>query len=166
MLVSRGRNPSAAEILTQLIQAKDLRNRVLITLGLLLLVMRVRMAESSLYQSLERHGSVGRGRWFSLFFNPRLRWRDFGAIAQGMPIWFVVGVLLTFSPELGRELRITGQIDAGRAIMSCYAGAVLGDQVQRVDEVRVDGHAGIFPRRRGACPGRAAPCACAVPSRP
>jgi preprotein translocase subunit SecY len=38
MLVSRGRNPSAAEIFTQLIQAKDLRNRVLITLGLLLLV--------------------------------------------------------------------------------------------------------------------------------
>jgi preprotein translocase subunit SecY len=38
MLVSRGRNPSAGEILKQLIQAKDLRNRVLITLGLLLLV--------------------------------------------------------------------------------------------------------------------------------
>jgi preprotein translocase subunit SecY len=38
MLVSRGRNPSAAEILTQLVQAKDLRNRVLITLGLLLVV--------------------------------------------------------------------------------------------------------------------------------
>ena len=38
MLVSRGRNPSAGEIVTQLIQAKDLRNRVLITLGLLLLV--------------------------------------------------------------------------------------------------------------------------------
>ena len=38
MLVSRGRNPSAGEIITQLIQAKDLRNRVLITLGLLLLV--------------------------------------------------------------------------------------------------------------------------------
>ena len=38
MLVSRGRNPSAGEIFSQLIQAKDLRNRVLITLGLLLLV--------------------------------------------------------------------------------------------------------------------------------
>ncbi|MCP9830567.1 preprotein translocase subunit SecY [Synechococcus sp. HJ21-Hayes] len=38
MLVSRGRNPSAGEIVSQLIQAKDLRNRVLITLGLLLLV--------------------------------------------------------------------------------------------------------------------------------
>jgi preprotein translocase subunit SecY len=38
MLVSRGRNPSAGEIFSQLIQAKDLRNRVLITIGLLLLV--------------------------------------------------------------------------------------------------------------------------------
>ena len=38
MVVSRGRNPSAGEILTQLVQAKDLRDRVLITLGLLLLV--------------------------------------------------------------------------------------------------------------------------------
>jgi preprotein translocase subunit SecY len=38
MLVSRGRNPSAGEIFTQLIQAKDLRNRVLVTLALLLLV--------------------------------------------------------------------------------------------------------------------------------
>ena len=38
MLVSRGRNPSAGEIISQLFQAKALRDRVLITLGLLLLV--------------------------------------------------------------------------------------------------------------------------------
>ncbi|TVS04268.1 MAG: preprotein translocase subunit SecY [Cyanobium sp. PLM2.Bin73] len=38
MLVSRGRNPSAAEILGQLIQSKGLRDRVLTTLGLLLVV--------------------------------------------------------------------------------------------------------------------------------
>ena len=38
MLVSRGRNPSAGEILSQLIQSKGLRDRVLTTLGLLLLV--------------------------------------------------------------------------------------------------------------------------------
>ncbi|HYP03295.1 MAG TPA: preprotein translocase subunit SecY [Cyanobium sp.] len=38
MVISRGRNPSAAEILTQLIQAKGLRDRVITTLGLLLLV--------------------------------------------------------------------------------------------------------------------------------
>ena len=38
MLVSRGRNPSAAEVVTQLVLNKELRQRVLITLGMLLLV--------------------------------------------------------------------------------------------------------------------------------
>jgi preprotein translocase subunit SecY len=38
MVISRGRNPSAAEIISQLVQAKGLRDRVLITLGLLLIV--------------------------------------------------------------------------------------------------------------------------------
>tara|TARA_Y100001970_G_scaffold291157_1_gene427300 strand:- start:9186 stop:10505 length:1320 start_codon:yes stop_codon:yes gene_type:complete len=38
MLVNRSRNPSASEILTQLITNKELRSRVLTTLGLLLLV--------------------------------------------------------------------------------------------------------------------------------
>ena len=38
MLVSRGRNPGAAEVLTQLFLNKELRGRVLITLGVLLLI--------------------------------------------------------------------------------------------------------------------------------
>ena len=38
MVVSRGRNPSATEILSQVFQSKGLRDRVLTTLGLLLLV--------------------------------------------------------------------------------------------------------------------------------
>ena len=38
MVVSRGRTPSAGEVITQLIQAKSLRDRVLTTLGLLVLV--------------------------------------------------------------------------------------------------------------------------------
>ena len=38
MLVSRGRNPSAAEVITQLVRNPELRNRVLTTLGLLMLV--------------------------------------------------------------------------------------------------------------------------------
>ena len=38
MVVSRGRTPNAGEVITQLIQAKSLRDRVLTTLGLLVLV--------------------------------------------------------------------------------------------------------------------------------
>jgi putative MFS transporter len=96
-------------------------------MGFLLLFMRVQMAESHLFRSLEERKEVGRGEFLTLIANPRLRWRYLGAIAQGMPIWFVVGVLLTFSPEIGRELRLTGDLQAGRAIMFCYGGAVAGD---------------------------------------
>jgi predicted DCC family thiol-disulfide oxidoreductase YuxK len=97
-------------------------------MGLLLLLTRVKMAESSLFEALEsRHSQVSRGDWWSLMLDARLRPRYLGAIAQGMPIWFVVGVLLTFSPEIGRELRLTGDIEVGRAIMHCYVGAVIGD---------------------------------------
>ncbi len=96
-------------------------------MGFLLLFMRVKMAESHLFRSLESQETVERGRFLSLLANPRLRWRYLGAIAQGMPIWFVVGVLLTFSPEIGRELRLTGEVQAGRVIMYCYGGAVAGD---------------------------------------
>ena len=38
MLVKKSRNPNATEIITQLFLNKELRNRVLTTLGLLLLV--------------------------------------------------------------------------------------------------------------------------------
>ncbi len=38
MLVSRGRNPSASEVITQLVSNAELRGRVLTTLGLLLLI--------------------------------------------------------------------------------------------------------------------------------
>ena len=38
MLVKKSRNPSASEILSQLFSIDELRNRVLTTLGLLLLV--------------------------------------------------------------------------------------------------------------------------------
>ena len=38
MLVDRGRNPSASEVITQLIRNQELRGRVLTTLSLLLLI--------------------------------------------------------------------------------------------------------------------------------
>lgn len=101
-------------------------------MGLVLLFTRVRLSESALFRSLEAKSNLARGDWWSLLIQKNLRSRYLGAIAQGMPIWFVVGVLLTFSPEIGKELRITasapdGQIQPGKLIMYCYAGAVIGD---------------------------------------
>ena len=54
MLVSRGRNPNASEVIGQLITNPGLRSRVLTTLGLLLLV---RLGTVS-YTHLRAHETV------------------------------------------------------------------------------------------------------------
>ena len=43
------------------------------------------------------------------------------------PTWFVVGVLITFSPEFAKSLGVTGPVAAGNAVMFCYLGLVFGD---------------------------------------
>ena len=43
-------------------------------------------------------------------------------IAVGVPIWFAVGILVTFSPELGRALGLTPAPEAGNAVLFAYSG--------------------------------------------
>jgi hypothetical protein len=45
----------------------------------------------------------------------------------GLPIWYVVGILITFSPEFGRAMAMTDLPNAGRAVMFCYMGLAVGD---------------------------------------
>jgi hypothetical protein len=44
-----------------------------------------------------------------------------------MPIWYCVGILITFSPEFARALSVSGPVSAGEAVMFCYLGLVFGD---------------------------------------
>lgn len=50
-------------------------------------------------------------------------------VVIGMPIWFVVGILITFSPEFGHALGLSGPIDAGKAVMFVFAAQVAGNFV-------------------------------------
>jgi MFS family permease len=47
----------------------------------------------------------------------------------GMPIWFVLGILITFSPEFGQALGLAEPVDAGKAVMFAFAGQVAGNFV-------------------------------------
>lgn len=97
-------------------------------LGLLLLFMRVSIYESGMFKALSEEG-VKRGDLRMLFW-PWSRGKKYlKSILIGVPIWFVVGILITFSPELALQLNITGPILAGRAILFCYAGLSLGDLI-------------------------------------
>lgn len=96
-------------------------------LGLLLLVARVRVSESGMFQSMEKQEGVSRGNMLALFTGKERFLRYLNSIMIGVPIWFVVGVLITFSPEFAVALGVTGKVSAGNAVMFCYLGLVFGD---------------------------------------
>jgi predicted MFS family arabinose efflux permease len=95
-------------------------------LGLLLLLLRVRVFESGIFKDL-REKPVTRGNFFSLFTSSRQFYKYLNCILIGLPIWFTIGILVTFSPEFGVALGIETPIKAGKAIMFAYIGLSLGD---------------------------------------
>jgi MFS family permease len=97
-------------------------------MGLLLLVLRVSVAESGMFHKLAHSGSkVPRGRFFALFTD----WRRFSKYARcvliGLPSWFVVGILAILSPEFGRLLGVKEPIVAGTSVALVYVGLTAGD---------------------------------------
>jgi len=96
-------------------------------LGLLLLIARISVAESGMFQSMEEKDNVRRGDLLALFTDWRRFFRYLNSILIGVPIWFIVGILITFSPEFAKALGTTGPVSAGNAVMFCYLGLVFGD---------------------------------------
>ena len=97
-------------------------------MGLLLLFLRVGLAESGLFKDV-KDSSIQRGNIFMLFNNAGRFKKYVCCILIGLPLWFVVGVLITFSPEFGKALNATGVLNAGKGIMYCYIGIAVGDIV-------------------------------------
>lgn len=96
-------------------------------LGLLLLITRIRVAESGMFRAMDSEACVRRGNFLALFTERARFGRYLNSIVIGIPIWFVVGVLITFSPEFALALGITGPVSAGNAVMFCYVGLIFGD---------------------------------------
>ena len=96
-------------------------------MGLALLVLRFQMLESGMFERVSKNSKVARGD-FLLLFKSGARFRKFlNCVLIGVPIWFVIGILITFSPELARALGITEPIAAGKAVMWSYLGLSAGD---------------------------------------
>jgi hypothetical protein len=95
-------------------------------LGLVLLVLRIRVRESRMFEALRR-SDVARGDFLALFRS----WDRFGRYAASiliaMPIWFSNQILVALAPEFGRALGVTGPVSAGDAVAAFYLGLVAGD---------------------------------------
>lgn len=95
-------------------------------LGLLLLIARVSVFESGMFlKTKEKH--VQRGNFFQLFTKKTRFLKFMGCIFIGLPIWYTIGILITFSPEFAKALEIEGAITAGNAVMYSYIGLAVGD---------------------------------------
>jgi MFS family permease len=95
-------------------------------MGLLLLAMRVGVAESGLFEGA-RSAAVQRGNPLQLLWPPRRFARFALVVLSAMPIWFVGGVMFVFAPEIGRAMGIAEPIDPARVIFWAYLGVVAGD---------------------------------------
>ena len=94
-------------------------------LGFALLLLRLSVKESAMFAKHSKN-EVKKGAFLSLFTD-KIRFAKYiNAIAIGIPIWFVVGILVVFSPEFAKEFGIDG-IKAGTALMYCYIGLAVGD---------------------------------------
>ena len=95
-------------------------------LGLVLLFMRVRVFESGIFLQ-SRTAPVQRGNIWMLFNNRERFFRYLKCILIGLPIWFVVGVLITFSPELGEAMGLDAPVKAGVAVILSFAAQAFGN---------------------------------------
>ena len=95
-------------------------------MGLALLGLRAGLLESGMFHSM-RESDVQKGSFHQIFLRKELFWRYLCCILIGIPIWYSVGVLITFAPEFSRELGVVGEITGSKAIMWCYVGGSFGD---------------------------------------
>jgi len=94
-------------------------------LGLLLLLLRIRIFESPVFAKMKA-AKVQRGN-IGMLLEPHRFLKYLQCIAIGLPIWFVVGILITFSPEFGSAIGLDQPVVAGKAVMLAFAGQVAGD---------------------------------------
>jgi MFS family permease len=95
-------------------------------LGLLLLVLRISVHESGMFHTLRKR-DVRRGDFWMLFSSRERFGRYLSSILVGLPTWYVFGILIALSPEIGKALGMTETPSAGRATMFAYFGLVAGD---------------------------------------
>jgi MFS family permease len=95
-------------------------------MGLLLLALRVSVFESGMFAKLKKM-EVERGNFFMLFNTKERFSRYIKCILIGLPTWFVVGILISFSDKFAEKLGITEPIDVGKAVLFFYIAGSVGD---------------------------------------
>lgn len=95
-------------------------------LGLMLLIARISVFESGIFLKTKEQ-NVDRGNLLQLISNGTRLKKFLGCIFIGCPIWFVIGNLVSFSPEIAKTMGLKELITPGNAVMFAYIGLAFGD---------------------------------------
>lgn len=95
-------------------------------LGLGLLVLRLGTFESAMFQRT-RDPLIRQGNFFMMFATRERFARFLQTILLGLPVWFVIGLLVARAPEIAAILHVEGAIAQNMCILLAYSGLVLGD---------------------------------------
>jgi MFS family permease len=97
-------------------------------LGFCLLIARIKTVDSGMFAKAKSTVGIRHGDFQMLFSPPARLVRYLACIAIGVPIWFTIGILITFAPELSRAMGLGHlEITGGHAIFYCYLGLAVGD---------------------------------------
>lgn len=96
-------------------------------MGICLLILRIGVFESGMFDQIKHQAHIQKGNFLSFFTNKRRFALYLKCIAIGLPTWFVIGILATFSNEFGQALGLSEPIKPGLAIMWSYVGLAAGD---------------------------------------
>jgi MFS family permease len=95
-------------------------------LGFLLLLLRIGVSESRMFDRARKE-RVSRGNFLALFTSAARLKKYACLILVAMPIWYAIGILITFSPEIGASLGLSSPPRAGTAILLYYLALTFGD---------------------------------------
>ena len=95
-------------------------------LGMVLLLLRLGTFESGLYKNVAKTG-ISKGNIFILFTSRKRFLKYISCILIGAPLWYIIGVILTLSPEFTKALGAKETISAGTGIMYSYFGGAIGN---------------------------------------
>jgi MFS family permease len=95
-------------------------------LGLVLLVLRISVAESGMFKTVRENTKIKRGDFLSFFTSKKLFVKYLKCVLIGIPIWYCIGILVFMANQFAPEMGIKS-IDPGKAIMWTYISTSVGD---------------------------------------
>jgi MFS family permease len=96
-------------------------------MGLMLLVLRVNVLESTLFNLSTQKRGPGVVPWWKIFTSGTRLIKYIRCMGIGLPTYMVIGIYATFGNEFARALGILEDVQAGTCVLYTYIGVVTGD---------------------------------------